>query len=96
MPKITIEPNMLTFELPYGSTLTDLEFEYFEANLIPFGCRAGSCGACVIEILQNRDFLGKVSEEESKFLTKLGYAGSKYRLACQCLLTGDVSIRCAE
>jgi ferredoxin len=94
MPFITIEPGSRKVELPKNSPLTDLEFECFGDNVIPFGCRAGSCGACAIEVLENPTHLGQANDNEVKFLADLGYPGARFRLACQCHLAGDAVIRC--
>jgi ferredoxin len=93
MPFVVIEPDKRTVELPSGAPLTDLEFECFDDSPIPFGCRAGSCGTCAIAVVDKHQSLSHPNPDEIEFLQRLSYAGPQYRLACQCRLHGDVSIR---
>ncbi|KVN06765.1 MULTISPECIES: 2Fe-2S iron-sulfur cluster-binding protein [unclassified Burkholderia] len=95
MPTVKLLPQNIEVQLPSGSSLTELEFELHGQESIPFGCRAGACGACVIEVLEGLDQLGKRSTGESAFLDTLGYAGDAFRLACQCRVNGAVAIRVA-
>jgi len=57
-----------------------------------FNCHGfGLCGTCVVEI----NDLSKVSPKrhsEDLLLTKKGKNGDSRRLACQCLIYGDVEI----
>jgi ferredoxin len=93
MPYITILPLARQVELPQGSPLTDVEFECFGEDLIPFGCRLGACGACAVEVLTGHDALGQADECEQLFLTGLGYDPVRVRLACQCKLLGNATVR---
>ena len=79
--------------LPHGSSLTELEFECFDMSGITFGCRAGVCGACVIQVMQGIEYLGDKRQEERGFLARLGFPDDDFRLACQCTLNGAVTIR---
>ena len=78
--------------LPADAALTEVEFETSQ-KLIPFGCRSGSCGACVIEVLEGPDSLGEADDDELDFLEDLGKPGGNHRLACQCRLQGNATIR---
>lgn len=91
MPNILIKPSDELIELPWNSVLTILE--EVNDNMIPFGCRAGACGACVVEVLEGTPNLTVANYMERKFLTSLGYPEECYRLACQCRLRGDITIR---
>jgi ferredoxin len=93
MPTVKLMPQSVEVVLPDGSPLTELEFELYGQESIPFGCKAGVCGACVIEILNGIDYLGNKSREESDFLETLGYPGDSFRLACQCHVGGAVTIQ---
>ncbi|NML33058.1 2Fe-2S iron-sulfur cluster-binding protein [Paraburkholderia antibiotica] len=95
MHKLTLLPQNLEVLLPTNSPLTELEFELHGQESIPFGCRSGACGACVIEVLSGTDALGTRHEPEATFLQKLGFAGEQFRLACQCRLAGDVTVSAA-
>ncbi|WNV85091.1 2Fe-2S iron-sulfur cluster-binding protein [Umezawaea sp. Da 62-37] len=90
--KLTILPTGVEVLLPSGSPLTEVEYETRQ-RLIPFGCRSGACGACVIEVLEGLESLGDPDHDEVDFLEDLGRTGGDYRLACQCRLRGDATIR---
>jgi ferredoxin len=72
------------------SSLTDLS-EMID-GVIPFSCRAGICGSCVIEVTRGEENLSEETPVERVFLTSLGFAEEKYRLACQCKLLGNITI----
>ena len=54
---------------------------------INFGCRIGGCGVCLVNIVSGAENLSPKTDEEEHF-TDFEYE----RLACQCLVKGDVSI----
>lgn len=93
--KLTILPTGTEILLPAGSPLTEVEYET-PRRLIPFGCRSGACGACVIEVLEGLEALGEPDDDELDFLEDLGRTGGDHRLACQCRLRGDATIRVAD
>jgi ferredoxin len=94
MPYVFIKPADELVDLPKNSNLTALI--EFNSSLISFGCRVGACGACVIEVLEGISNLTEANQSERDFLTILGYAESRYRLACQCRLQGDITIRAID
>jgi len=94
MPNIVFQPSNKVFELPYNSLLTNVE--EIEDHTLSFGCRSGACGSCVIEVLQGKDSLNNVDNDEKEFLAILGYSSSLYRLACCCRLRGDITIQLSE
>jgi ferredoxin len=91
--KVVIDPQGLEAWLSAGSPLTELEFELYGQETVPFGCKVGACGACVIKVEEGVANLGIKEGEEQRFLETLGYPGIEFRLACQCRLNGDVKIR---
>lgn len=91
--KVTVMPGATEVWLSANDPLTHIEYESGGETLIPFGCRAGACGACVVEILNGRDALGQRNNEETRFLGELGFEGEQFRLACQCRVLGEVTIR---
>jgi len=55
---------------------------------VPFGCQAGACGTCQIDIDDGAENLGELTKEE----TDMGMT-STHRLACQCsIVSGTVKI----
>ncbi|MEE8657532.1 2Fe-2S ferredoxin-type domain-containing protein [Acetobacteraceae bacterium EV16G] len=95
MFKIKMMPSETEVLLPAGVQLTELEHELREDN-IPFGCKSGACGACVIEVLDGLANLNSKEEDEDEFLEMLGFSGPGFRLACQCQLNGAVTLRVAK
>ncbi|CAM5549892.1 MULTISPECIES: 2Fe-2S iron-sulfur cluster-binding protein [Streptomyces] len=96
LKKLTILPAGTEVLLPAGSPLTEVEYEVPQLRPIPFGCRSGSCGACVIEVLEGLGSLGEPDPDELDFLEDLGRTGGTHRLACQCRLRGDATVRVAD
>ena len=92
MFKLTLMPQNLEVLLPANSSLTELEFELHRQDSIPFGCRSGACGACVIEVVRGAKALGARASSEANFLVRLGFDGEQFRLACQCRLEGDAVV----
>lgn len=89
---LTINAHQLEFQLPTNAPFTDIEYETGGKNLIPLGCRVGACGACLIKVTSGIEALNPRDEDEEAFIEVLGYSGEEYRLACQCLLRGEVAI----
>jgi ferredoxin len=58
---------------------------YHHGGALPFGCRNGECGTCVVEIVQGMEFLSEINEKEKKVLKEAGVGTSKQnlRLSCQ-------------
>ncbi|MER5632951.1 2Fe-2S iron-sulfur cluster-binding protein [Streptomyces nitrosporeus] len=95
MKRLKILPTGTEILLPAGSPLTEVEYEISQ-QLIPFGCRSGACGACVIEVLEGFGSLGEPDDDELDFLHDLGRTGGTHRLACQCRLQGDAAVRVVD
>ena len=68
-----------------------LEVERSISLAVPFGCKRGHCGVCAIYVESGSEFLGRQSAEEKKFLEQLKL-DDQYRLACQCLINGNVCV----
>ena len=56
-----------------------------------FGCGAGVCGTCLMNVLEGKDNLSKPTDQEKDSL-KMFNAKPNQRLACQCKVMGDVKI----
>lgn len=91
MHKVNISTTGETFSLPHNAHLSDAA-ELQLAGLV-FGCRAGMCGICVIEVVDGLQNLSRPDDEETWLLATLGHDDAAKRLACQCRLHGDVTIR---
>ncbi len=67
--------------------------ELCDAHVTPlnFGCRAGSCGTCLIRVDAGMENLSEVTDVEEILLPELT-DDPKARLACQVRLTGPVTL----
>lgn len=63
---------------------------------IQFGCGAGDCATCIVEILSGMENLSPISEDEEMTLTD-DELGANLRLTCQLkIMTGTVTLKPAE
>ncbi len=59
---------------------------------VPFGCSAGVCGTCMIDVLEGANNLGELTKEEEDM-----HRDREHRLACQCTIkSGEVKITFME
>ena len=82
-----------SIDVPDGSRLQDA-IDKAEAD-IPFGCREGDCATCIIEVVSGMEALGSPNENEECTLMEDELAAG-VRLACQCNVSGTVTIRPAD
>jgi ferredoxin len=87
MPKVTLPSLNKVIDVPEGTPLTELD------NILMFGCRLGACGACAMEVIEGANNLTEMHQDEKEFLEMLGHVDDSYRLACQCEVFGDVTIK---
>ncbi len=66
-----------------------------EQGGIPFKCGGGVCGTCRCKVEAGRDHLEAVTPKERRHLTEAELADG-WRIACQALVTGDVSVSWPE
>ena len=72
-------------ELEDGSPIKDA----CEEAGVPFACTEGVCGTCVIEVIEGKENLTEMTQEELDFLGET----DEERLACQCRIkSGEVKI----
>lgn len=72
-------------ELEDGSPIKDA----CEEAGVPFACTEGVCGTCVIEVIEGKENLTEMTQEELDFLGET----DDERLACQCKIKcGEVKI----
>ncbi len=91
MPQLRIATTNQCLDLPRGQRLVELcEDDQLPIRVV---CRAGACGACKIEVLENPDGLSSPSEAEKAFFNKYPKNSVATRLACQCRVLGDVTIK---
>lgn len=83
-------------EIPAGDPLS-LHLNAANSPLL-FGCRAGLCGTCVIEVLEpsEENSPGAPSDDERDVLAIYAPDRPNARLACQIRATGPIKIRRCE
>jgi len=85
MAKLTNEENGKTETVEEGEWIR----EAAEKTGVPFGCEEGICGTCMIDILDGKDNLSELTEEETDLMRD-----KEHRLACQCKIKkGEVKFR---
>ncbi len=93
MPRVTIAnapAGPITVEVAEGTTLFDAGAKVSAA--IDTSCVGkGTCGLCRVKILAGAEHLPPFTDEERKHLGNV-YHITKVRLACRCVVSGDVSI----
>jgi len=91
MPKVRFENDGLEVKVAPGSTLNEAAFT--AGASLPFGCRAGTCGTCVLTVRAGQEHLDPLGFVEDDTLHVLGVAGPGRRLGCQIILRdGDVTV----
>jgi ferredoxin len=90
MPTVRFEDDDLDVEVETGANLRDVAET--EAASISFGCEQGICGTCLIEVASGADNLSDAEEIEEETLQAMG-AEEGQRLACQCRVEGDITVK---
>ncbi len=92
MPKVKFVDDNLDVEAAEGANLRDVAQQ--EGASIPFGCEQGICGTCLVSIPESADTVTAMEDQEKETLEAMG-AEEGQRLACQCRVHGDVTIKSA-
>lgn len=81
--RVEIINDFLAINVKPGSTIQDVVEA--SGSALPFGCRDGECGTCVVEIEQGMEFISPINEKEIKVIKEncVGTATEKTRLSCQ-------------
>lgn len=75
--------------------------EYLFRDVIPltecrenmkFGCKTGNCGICRVKIISGAENITRQTPKEKRLFKSLNIEDPAIRLACQCLITGDVTL----
>ncbi|MFD2176936.1 2Fe-2S iron-sulfur cluster-binding protein [Veronia pacifica] len=91
MSTVTFYASGQSFQLPDNSEL--MEIENTSQRELDFGCRAAGCGTCAIEIIAGLHNLNAKNDDEEDMLDRLDINGHNRRLACQCRVHGDITIK---
>lgn len=90
MPKITFLKTGDTAEVEPGTRFLD----HCQSTDAPhrFGCTVGSCGTCILEIVEGAENVNAIEDEERETVEQFTDHKSA-RLGCQLTINGDVSIK---
>ena len=78
------------YTLRYGMGLQALSAAH--TTPIEYDCRHADCGICIIRVLNGGENLSEPTTREADFLRAMG-ADANERLACQCRVLGDISLK---
>ena len=80
--------------ISFGEETIDIDDEsiiqaHVESLGIPFSCKDGRCGTCLVNVLEGKDNLTDLNDKEKEF----GLLDKNTRLACQCKIkSGNIKI----
>lgn len=89
MPTVEFVMDDLVFDVDEGEKLVDAARRL--GSSIPFGCTNGVCGTCITKIVSGGENLGSLdAARENNTLEMFGADDGNHRLACQCVVKGNV------
>jgi ferredoxin len=90
MPNVTNQSTGQTAAATDGQELREVTQD--NGWPIPYGCENGICGTCLISIPSGKENLNDPEVIETQTLQAMGKGDGDHRLACQCKVSGDVTI----
>jgi len=79
--RVEIMNDFLAINVRPGKTIQDIVEA--SGSALPFGCRDGECGTCVISVESGMEYMSPINEKEKAVLATLNETNPKARLACQ-------------
>lgn len=79
--RVEIMNDFLAINVKAGKTIQDIVEA--SGSALPFGCRDGECGTCVVSIESGMEFISPINDKEKAVLKTLNETNPKARLACQ-------------
>lgn len=79
--RVEIINDFFAINVKPGKTIQDIVEA--SGSALPFGCRDGECGTCVVLIESGMDFLSPMTDKEKAVMKTIGEPSPKARLACQ-------------
>jgi ferredoxin len=79
--RIEVANDFLAIQVEPGETLQKA-MERMGSSL-PFGCRDGECGTCIVDVLEGMECLNPKTEKEDDVLAEFPDTHEKTRLVCQ-------------
>ena len=79
--RVEIMNDFLAINVKPGKTIQDIVEA--SGSALPFGCRDGECGTCIVSVESGMEFLSEVTEKEKAVMKMLNESNPKARLSCQ-------------
>jgi ferredoxin len=79
--RVEIMNDFLAINVKPGKTIQDIVEA--SGSALPFGCRDGECGTCVVSVESGMEFLSDMTEKEKAVMKMLNESNPKARLSCQ-------------
>lgn len=79
--RVEIINDFLAINVKPGKTIQDIVEA--SGSALPFGCRDGECGTCVVLIESGMEFLSEMTDKEKVVMKTIGETSPKARLGCQ-------------
>ncbi|MDP2076860.1 MAG: 2Fe-2S iron-sulfur cluster binding domain-containing protein [Sulfuricurvum sp.] len=79
--RVEIINDFLAINVKPGKTIQDIVEA--SGSALPFGCRDGECGTCVVMIESGMEFMSPINDKEKAVLKTVAETSAKARLACQ-------------
>jgi ferredoxin len=79
--RVEIVNDFLAINVKPGKTIQDIVEA--SGSALPFGCRDGECGTCIVMIESGMEFLSDVTDKEKAVMKMLNESNPKARLSCQ-------------
>lgn len=77
-------------EVDLGSSLVDVC--YLTGAPVPFGCKGGACGTCLVRVSSGGEHLPEKTPNEEILVEELADGRPDVRLACELKLLGPVHL----
>ncbi|HEX9642037.1 MAG TPA: 2Fe-2S iron-sulfur cluster binding domain-containing protein [Candidatus Krumholzibacteria bacterium] len=87
MPRVVFVNDSIEISAQTGVALPQAALE--AGASLPFGCRSGTCGTCVCNVVRGDAYLDDMGFVEKDTLEVLGFAAPARRLACQIILKDE-------
>ena len=88
MPKVISKTDNKTLDVENNEKLVDVCT--MNSLSVPFACTDGVCGTCLISVTGGLQSLSEKTEQEKITLETIPEKKENSRLACQCIVKGDI------
>lgn len=89
--RVEVANDFLAIQVESGETLQNAMERMGSA--LPFGCRDGECGTCIVDVLEGMDCLSPMTDKESDVLAEFPDTNETTRLVCQMNVVKEGLIR---